>query len=89
VDADVWFSKGVKSMMTNQKVWTSLDYFKQCYTIEQAHVASIFNIAVCYDLMGKFQCAKYYFELCIKMKPYMTEAYFGIILCNIKIGQYD
>ena len=89
IDSDVWFNKGLKSLNTDKSVLTALDCFKMCYTIEETHVASIFNLAVCYDLLGKFKCAIKYFDMCIHLKPQMSIAYFGSAYCNVKIGNHD
>jgi hypothetical protein len=65
-----------------------MECYKMAYITFQNHTASIFNLAVCYDQIGKYNCAIKYFNLCIKLKPMTFQAFFGAALSNAKIGLY-
>lgn len=41
-------------MFQQDNITTSLDCFKMAYMIEAQHIASIFNIGVCYDAIAKY-----------------------------------
>ena len=57
--------------------------------IVENHIPSLFNMAVCYDTISKYESAIKYFKICIELKPEMAQAYFGAALANMKIGNYD
>jgi tetratricopeptide (TPR) repeat protein len=49
----------------------------------------LYNLAVCYDHIGKYDCAINTFELCIGLKPEMPEAYIGSALSLLKVGKHQ
>jgi tetratricopeptide (TPR) repeat protein len=81
-----WFQKGIKIRGSTE---SALDCFKQAYVVYDTHIPSIFNMAISYDLIGKYKCAIKYFQIVIDIKPSMDQAYFGACLSNLKIADYN
>ena len=58
--------------------------------LNKEHFPSMFNLATCYEIMGRFSQAKKWFRILLNLKPKMImEAYMGCCLVCIKLGHYE
>ena len=86
MDSDFWYHKGV---VLNQKLnnKAALKCYKQALKLQQDHTPSIFNLACNYEKEGEYDEAKIWFLKAVGVKKDWPDAYYGLSLVCIRLGQ--
>jgi len=87
-DADFWYHKGFTTGQ-KQQMDTALNCYKQAIKIDPAHYPSMFNLACCYEKLGRFSSAKRWFDNLCSIKLDWADAYYGAALSAFKLGKYE
>lgn len=64
----------------------ALDYFISGVKIDNSHLGCIYNIACCHFFAGKFDNAKKWFGLAIKVDAKHVDSYYGKAAACLKLG---
>jgi tetratricopeptide (TPR) repeat protein len=85
--SDFWFNKGAVSQ-SNLKLITAIDNYKQSIIFNEKNYPSMYNLAICFERLGKFGSSLTWFSHAFKVMPTLDEAYMGSSLVLIKTGEY-
>jgi tetratricopeptide (TPR) repeat protein len=85
--SEFWFNKGALSQL-NLSFITAIDCYKQAVIFNEKNFPSMYNLAICFERLGKFGSSLTWFSHAFKVMPTFDEAYMGSSLVLIKTGEY-
>ena len=86
MDSDFWYHKGVV-LNQKEKNEAALSCYMQALTLQSDHTPSIFNLACSYEKLQQYDEAKKWFMKAIAVKDDWPDAYYGLSLVCIRLGQ--
>lgn len=87
---DFWLQKAIQKQKNQAQngVEGAIDYYKQGLRITPNSEKLLYNIACCYEKIGKFENSIRWFKHVLEINPMNCDAYYGLALVYFKIKRY-